>query len=168
MPKDVFAAPSVWDRLLATDERGADRYAQAQSFEQLRAAIARDLEGLLNTRVAWSDDLFTAHPEACASVLNYGLCDFAGKCLTSSEDRAAICASVSAVIARFEPRLAGVEVNVFGVETATNRLDFIIAGTVKGHDAVGRTEFNAMLTPSTLQYSVSQSARRVQPEKVAA
>lgn len=168
MAKELFAAPSVWDRLLATDERGSDRYAQAQNFEQLRAAIARDLEGLLNTRVAWSDDMFAHYPESGASVLNYGLCDFAGKCLTSSEDRAAICASVSAVIARFEPRLASVEVNVFGVEMATNRLDFVIAGTVKGHDAVGRTEFNAMLTPSTLQYSVSQSGRRALPEKIAA
>ena len=169
MAKDAFATPSFWDRLMASgDTRAADRYSQAQNFDQLRASIARDLEGLLNTRVGWPDDMFTAFPESCNSIVNYGLRDFAGMCLTSSEDRALICGCVAEVIARFEPRLTGVEVSVFGIETATNRLDFVIVAGVQGHDGVGRVEFNAMLQPSTLQYSVSQSNRRVIAEKVAA
>ena len=169
MAKDYYAVPSVWDRLLQTDDkRTPDRYAQSQHFDQLRAAIARDLEGLLNTRVAWPDDMFKGFTDAENSVLTYGLRDFAGMCLTSSEDRAVICACVTAVIARFEPRLLEVAVDVFGIETATNRLDFVIAGAIRGHDGAGRVEFSAMLTPSTLQYSVSQTTRRIQAERVAA
>lgn len=169
MAKESFATPSFWDRLVASgDTRAADRYAQAQNFDQLRASIARDLEGLLNTRVGWPDDMFSAFPESCNSILNYGLRDFAGMCLTSSEDRKVICSCVEDVIARFEPRLAGVAVSVFGIETATNRLDFAIVASVRGHDGAGRVEFNAMLQPSTLHYSVSQSSRRVLAEKAAA
>ena len=127
MARDAFAAPSFWDRLLATgDTRAADRYSQAQNFDQLRASIARDLEGLLNTRLGWPDDTFTEFPESGNSILNYGLRDFAGMCLTSSEDRRVICGCVEDVIARFEPRLSGVEVSVFKLRCSPSQTTAIV------------------------------------------
>ena len=79
--------PGLLDRLM--DERGEPGGAsQRLTIEQIKDHVARDLEALLNTRAALPPDAFDEFPLARASILNYGLLDFAGFCMTSDEDRA--------------------------------------------------------------------------------
>ncbi|WP_367185344.1 type VI secretion system baseplate subunit TssE [Rugamonas sp.] len=97
-------APGLFDRLM-DEQRGANA---GWSLEQLKDAVARDLEDLFNTRAALSDSVLAAFPEVGKSILSYGLIDFAGLCLTSDEDKKKICAAVELAVQRHEPRLYAV------------------------------------------------------------
>ena len=135
-----------------------------QSFPQLHAAIARDLEDLFNTRLALPAATLEAYPACSATILNFGLMDFATLCLGSSDDQKIICAYVTETIYRFEPRLTDVLTSISPALDSTNRLDVVIQATMRGHAAAPRVKFNALLQPSTLQYAISQ-ARATEPAK---
>jgi type VI secretion system protein ImpF len=142
-------APGLLDRLM-----GAGRL----SVEQFKDCVARDLEALLNTR-AGPPGRFDAFPEARASILNYGLVDFAGLCLSSSEDRAAICASLKDAIERHEPRLKNVSAVLEREEGSVNRLHFVINATLQADGGLEPVNFNAVLQPSSLHYAISKAGR---------
>lgn len=153
-------APGLFDRLI--DDRGyacANGLVTRLSPEQLKDAVARDLEDLLNTRVALSAQMLADYPECAGAIVNYGLADFAGMCLSSSEDQARICAGLRAAIERHEPRLRQVRARLEREEGAINRVSFVISGTL----AVSReaVNFDAVLQPSSLRYSINpnRSAR---------
>jgi type VI secretion system protein ImpF len=130
-----------------------------QALEQLKDSVARDLEALLNTRAALPSALLAAYPEARASVLNYGLVDFAAFCLSSSEDRAAICASLKEAIERHEPRLKNVSATLAATAGSVNRLHFVINATLIAGSGVDAVNFNAVLHPSSLHYAISKVGR---------
>jgi type VI secretion system protein ImpF len=161
MAQNKGFAPGVWDRLMrAGDAADAHRPLPVMTLEQLKASVARDLEGLLNTRIAIEEGQLSRYPRCRTSVFNYGLRDFAGMCLTSSEDRHLICDCLKVAIQRFEPRLSHVRAEVLIEAGALNRLDFVIFGTLNVPGSAGQVEFNARLQPSTLHYSITPSTRR--------
>jgi len=123
----------------------------------LQDAIARDLEDLLNTRSALPGHLQRSWPECAASVLNYGLVDFAAMCTGSSEDRARICASLRTAVERHEPRLRNVQVRLETRTGSVNRVDFSISAML--HAGREPVSFSAMLQPSSLHYSIKRGAR---------
>lgn len=141
-------APGLFDRLLGEDVR------RGHSIEQLKDSIARDLEALLNTRTALSDDVLAPYPHAARSLLSYGLVDFAGLCLTSDVDQKRICAAVQRAIERHEPRLANVRAALRTGQGGINRIDFVISATLKADRAAEAVQFDAVLTQSTQQYCV--------------
>jgi type VI secretion system protein ImpF len=169
MAQETGFEPGVWDRLMgATDATTPRRINQTMTLEQLKVSVARDLEALLNTRIAIPEEQLSMYPRCRASVLNYGVRDFAGMCLTSSEDRKIICDYLKVAIQCYEPRLGNVRARVVIEPGVMNRLDFVIFGTLNFPGAAGRVEFNATLQPSTLHYSISPSGRRAVPVREAA
>jgi Uncharacterized protein conserved in bacteria len=60
--------------------------------------VARDVEAILNTRIALTEHELAALPECQRSVLTYGLNDFAGLSLASHYDRTFICKSIQQAI----------------------------------------------------------------------
>lgn len=144
-------APGLMDRLFGG--RG-----HADSIVQLKDAVARDLEDLLNTRAAAMEAAAGVFPECVGSIVNYGLIDFAGLCLSSSEDRARICASLKATIERHEPRLRQVQARIELRSGIVNRVDFIISGVLAVFPVFEPINFDAVLQPSTLHYSIHHSA----------
>ena len=151
--------PGVLERLMGEGSAGSGR----AGLEQLKDSIVRDLEALLNTRLGVAAGTFDAHPEARASILNYGLVDFAGFCLSSSEDRAAICASLKDAIERHEPRLTGVSAVLEPGAGGINRLQFVINATLRVADKLEPVNFNAVLQPSSLHYAISKGGRMPRP-----
>lgn len=151
--------PGVLDRLM--NER-ADGAAEL-TVEQIKDLVARDLEALLNARVALPPGAFDTHPLAGASILNYGLIDFAAFCLTSAEDRAAICASIKSAIDTHEPRLKDVSASLVPLAGSVNRLDFVIHARLALPDSLNApgdaVNFSAVLQPSSLHYAVRRTAR---------
>jgi type VI secretion system protein ImpF len=127
--------------------------------EQLKDNVARDLEALLNARAGMPPAAFDAYPLARASILNYGLTDFAAFCLSSSEDRAAICACLKEAIERHEPRLKNVSAALEEDEGGVNRLSFVITATLHAGPDAEAVNFNAVLQPSSLHYAISKVAR---------
>jgi len=149
--------PGLLDRLMGEGTPAA--HGSRSQVEQLKDSVARDLEALLNTRMGIRPELLAAHPEVRASIVNYGLIDFAGFCMSSTEDRAAICASLKEAIERHEPRLTNVTATLELDHGSVNRLNFVINGTLKAGGAAEAVNFNAVLQPSSLHYSISKAGR---------
>ena len=145
--------PGLFDRLLGEGGMGATA---RLTLEQLKDAVARDLEELLNTRVALPPGALDAYPECAASIVNYGLIDFAGMCLSSSEDRARICAALKAAIERHEPRLRNVRARLEREAGSINRVGFVISGTLAVQAGGETVNFDAVLQPSSLRYSINR------------
>ncbi len=149
--------PSLLDKL-CDDEPGAPLPAAMRrlSLEELKATVARDIESLLNTRIAYQEADLDGLIECRRSVLTYGLNDFAGMSLASYQDRKDICDSLKRAIQRHEPRLQPVVVSLDISERATNALCFGISAVLVVGPAREKVAFDAMLQPSTLQYTVSR------------
>jgi type VI secretion system protein ImpF len=153
-------APGLLERLMGERAQANAGGGPARlSAEQFKDSVARDLEALLNTRLAIPEHVFDAYPQARRSILNYGLADFAGLCLTSSEDREAICASLKAAIEIHEPRLTDVRASLEADPGSVNRLHFVIHARLQLHPAAEPVNFDAVLQPSSLHYSISKVAR---------
>ncbi|MRX07543.1 type VI secretion system baseplate subunit TssE [Pseudoduganella sp. FT25W] len=144
--------PGLLDRLLGEHDR-------PMTLEQYKDSVARDLEDLLNTRCAVPEALMRAYPECTRSIANYGLIDFAGMCLSSSEDRAGVCAALKATIERHEPRLRNVQARLEREAGSINRVSFAIFGTLAGLPYTEAVSFDAVLQPSSLHYSINRSTR---------
>jgi type VI secretion system protein ImpF len=143
--------PGLLERLLGHHPGG-----RFLSQEQLKESVARDLEVLLNTRTALSQQMLQAYPECAKSILNFGLADFASLSHSSSEDRLRICSSVRQAVERHEPRLDKVRVSLAERAGAVNRIDIVIAGVLRGHGPTEAVSFSAALQPSSLSYSIKR------------
>jgi type VI secretion system protein ImpF len=123
----------------------------------LKESVARDLEALLNTRLVMPEELLQAFPETGSSIVTYGLADFADRSLSSPADRAFICACIENAIARHEPRLRKVRALLDVREQSVNRLAFSISAMLVASSSEEPVQFDAVLHPSTLQYSISKA-----------
>ena len=159
-------SPGLFDRLMEGSTRSAPQGAPAAvtrlSIEELKDSVARDLEALLNTRAAIGDDRIRAFPECARSIMTYGLKDFAGLSLSSSDDRAYICACIEKTIGRHEPRLRNVRAALVVQEGAINRLNFAITALLVLHAEQEPVNFDAVLQPSSLHYTISKARRLAQ------
>lgn len=102
---------SIWDRLLDPRPIAQER-AEATSnreLDRLKGEIRRDLEWLLNTRLAESN-MHQGRDHLKRSLLNYGLIDLKSLGLADQNDRNRLQSSLEQAIAHFEPRLRNVQV----------------------------------------------------------
>lgn len=130
-------------------------------LEQYKESVARDLEGLLNSRAAYSEDSLKSFPNCQKSLMTYGLRDFSTMSLANASDRAAICRSLEQSIARHEPRLHNVRVTLEANAHSVGGLHFSIHALLDLQPAREPISFDALLQPNTLQYSVSRLRRAV-------
>lgn len=140
--------PGLFDRLDADDD----------ALHTWKESITRDLEALLNTRSALLPDTLAGYPEVSGSIVNYGLIDFAGMCMTSDTDQKRICTAVRLAIERQEPRLHKVTATLQPRKGAINRVDFVITAQLKNAPVADPMLFNAVFQPSLQRYSI-QSVR---------
>jgi len=146
---------SVWDRLIAPPPASAaERQPLRLTLAQYKRAIARDLEVLLNTRVAMTAEELEIYPACRESIVSFGQADFAQLCLTSSTDRKKICDQLTAAIARHEPRLVQVRARLVEEYGMVNRLSFAISGQLRVLADDDRVQFDIMLERSSLQYAI--------------
>lgn len=155
--------PGLMDRLMDGPAHGASGATQSRlSIEGLKDSVARDLEALLNTRMAIPELLPKQFPECKRSLVTYGLQDFAGLSLSSFDDRAHICACLEQAIARHEPRLRNVRASLELRGDAVNCLNFSITALLVVHAAQEPVNFDAILQPASQHYTISRGRRAVQ------
>ena len=155
--------PGLFDRLMDVPVSGATGATVSRmSVEDLKDSVARDLEALLNTRTVIPEMLLKRYPECARSIVTYGLNDFAGRSLSSTDDRAYICMCLEKAIARHEPRLRNVKASLEVREDSTNRLNFAITALMVVSTSQEPVNFDAVLQPSSLHYTISK-ARRTAP-----
>lgn len=147
--------PGLFDRLDSDDDTPhlAARHA-ARKTDAWRESITRDPEALLNTRSALLPDALAGYSAVSGSVVNYGLIDFAGMCMTSDSDQKRICTAVRVAIERHEPRLHKVTATLQPRKGAINRVDFVITAELKSASMAGPMQFNAVFQPSLQRYSI--------------
>lgn len=153
-------SPTLFDKLLsAASDNPQSAAVQRLSVEQVKASVAHDLEALLNTRAVISEDVLRDYPECHRSIVSYGLGDFAGLSLASLDDRMMVCRMLERAITRHEPRLRNVRATLEIDRKSINRLSFSITAMLLVHESKEPVLFDAILQPSSLQYSIS-SVRR--------
>jgi type VI secretion system protein ImpF len=154
-------APGLLDKILiGRNHKQSNAAILRLTMEELKDTVARDLEALLNTRKVISEEFLKPYPECSKSIITYGLNDFAGLSLASADDRQLICRSLEQTIGKHEPRLRNVKAVLEVQESSVNKLYFAISAILVVHPAHEPVSFDAVLQPSSLQYTISKAARR--------
>lgn len=142
---------SLLDRLL---DDGAGR----PNLAQMRQAVRRDLEWLLNARRSWIP-CPEAYVELEKSVLGYGLPDFTVMELSTQGGRQWLCDEVKDTIIRFEPRLVRVKVAMRDTDTPLDRLLRLRIDAVLLVDPVPQpVAFDSELEPVSLSVTLQECA----------
>ena len=150
--------PGLLDKLFGDGaHQPAPAVVRQLSLDELKGSVAGHIESLLNARITFTDERLAGFDECRRSVLTYGLNDFAGLSLASHDDRTTICNSIQRAIERHERRLKQVDVKLELNAQSTNVLCFAIKAMLVVHPASEPVNFDAMLQPSTLQYSVTRA-----------
>lgn len=128
--------PSILDRLIDRDPETSveANWARSQGVAELRDAVQRDLESLLNARQVRTAELDESEQSEilASSILAYGLPDLTSLSFDDPAQQEYLRDAVYEAIRRFEPRL--IDVNVILVEATQEgerRLKFIIDGRLK-------------------------------------
>jgi type VI secretion system protein ImpF len=147
---------SVLDRLIADDSDPARGWAttRAQSVRDLKIAVRRDLEWLLNTR-----SIAVPPPEALtelyASAYTYGLGDITSLSADDPRARARLRHMIEQAISSFEPRLAAVQVTEsISVGRESRQIRFNIQALLRMDPSPERISFDTVLDLSTGQYAI--------------
>src|SRR6202790_5652609 len=118
---------SVLDRLIDQDPKTRSEipFTRAQSLRELKLALKRDLEWLLNTRKT-IDPVPDSARETVRSVYHYGFADISSKSVLSSRDHGDLIREMEAAIAVFEPRLKRARVRMEMAEGNYRSVNFVI------------------------------------------
>ena len=156
---DSAVTLSVLDRLIDHDPRNSREAAPShtQSVRQLKEAVRRDLEWLLNTRiVAVPPD--SRLREVNRSVFVYGLPDFTSYSLANPEDQSRLIRQLQNAIKIFEPRLDRVRIVPLDVEGANTRiLHFRIEALLLMDPAPEHISFDTTLQLTSGEYEVANA-----------
>ena len=161
MPTGTRESPvslSVLDRLIDLEpERKLELpLSRAQSLRELKAAVRRDLEWLLNSRrtiVEVSEGL----KEVQRSLFIYGLPDVSSLYLHSSDDQDALTRSIRQAVSLFEPRLTNVKVVLEPAKDDSRVIRFGIEGLLRIDPAPEPVFFDTVLEPVSGQYQIRSS-----------
>jgi type VI secretion system protein ImpF len=148
--------PSVLDRLL-DDTPGAAPgrpRSRAQQLTELRDAVRRDLEALLNTHQCCQSPP-AALAELTHSLFDYGVPDFLTTNAGAAGAREEFRRSVEDIIRRFEPRFKIVKVSLVDENAQVDRtLRFRIEALMYAEPAPERVSFDSLLDPSSHCFAV--------------
>jgi type VI secretion system protein ImpF len=146
---------SVLDRLLDLEPGAAtDRpRSRGQAMRQLKDALRRDLEWLLNTRRD-PEPLPEGAAELEHSLYNYGLPDISSFTVRSVADQNRLVQLLEAAVAIFEPRIMSARVTLEAPGASTHALRFQIQGLLRVDPAPERVAFDTVLELASGEYEV--------------
>jgi len=149
---------SVLDRLidLEPERKLEPPLSRAQSVRELKAAVRRDLEWLLNSRRTIEEPPASLK-DVGRSIYNYGLPDVSSLYLRSAKDQAFLLESIKTAITAFEPRLLNVKVRMEPGTDDIRVVRFAIEGFLRMDPAPEQVFFDTMLEPMSGQYQVKGS-----------
>jgi type VI secretion system protein ImpF len=148
---------SVLDRLIDSDiEISADPApTRSRSLRELKQAIRRDLEWLLNTRRG----IFPLPPHSEQlenSIASYGLPDFSSASVKNPSDQSYILRTLETAIETFEPRLQGVAITLDTGGETERALRFRIDAQLQLDPAPEPVRFDTMLQLFSGEYEVME------------
>jgi len=146
---------SVLDRLLDDEHKSKVEgpLTHSKSLAQLKVAIRRDLENLLNTRCT-IEPLPESSAETRRSVFNYGVPDITEIGQNFLYEKERLLAEIESAVRLFEPRLDGVKVAVVPATGAARVMRFVIEGMLKIDPAPEHIVFDAALELTSGEYQL--------------
>jgi type VI secretion system protein ImpF len=150
------AQRSVIDRLIDTEPTNATDapLTLAQSVREVKRALRRDLEWLLNTRRV-VEQAPEAYPELRRSLYHYGLPDITSTASASTDARNWLRRQVEETIALFEPRLTQVRVTINDVDEPTRReVRFIVEAVLDMEPSPEQVVFDTVLEMSSATFAI--------------
>jgi type VI secretion system protein ImpF len=111
--RSVYAQPSLLDRLMdQRPEQVSDRpRTSSETVSDLRLAVRRDVEALLNARRPWRS-VPDNYPTLRLSPLGYGISDFTAGAFNDPKQQEILREEIETAIRRFEPRLSHIQVQI--------------------------------------------------------
>jgi type VI secretion system protein ImpF len=148
---------SVLDRLTDSEPgRPVDPPpSRMRSLRELKQAVRRDLEWLLNSRrsiLPLSPDL----EQTIKSLATYGLPDFSAASVSNPSDRASILKTLERTIAQFERRLKSVAIAIETGATGKHSLRFRIDAELDVDPAPEQVAFDTTLQLYNGEYDVKE------------
>ena len=152
---DVRVSWSVLDRLIDYDPNLSQDAPKSQSasLAQLKLAVRRDLEWLLNTR-CYAENVDDALVEAPRSVAFYGLPDFTAVSAKSAGERDRMIKAIETALSVFEPRFSGLKVSLEPVSNVDRTLKFRIEATLEVDPTPEPVVFDTVLQLGSGNFSV--------------
>jgi type VI secretion system protein ImpF len=146
---------SVLDRLIDKDPKNSAEIplTRAQSLRELKLALKRDLEWLLNTRRTIEPAPESAR-ETVRSVYQYGFADISSKSVLSTRDHSDLIREMESAIAIFEPRLKRARVRMEQMEGGLRSLKFVIEGLLCMDPAPEPVRFDTVLELGKGEYEI--------------
>jgi type VI secretion system protein ImpF len=146
---------SVLDRLIDRDPKTRSEvpFTRPQSLRELKLALKRDLEWLLNTRKT-IDLAPESARETVRSVYHYGFADISSKSVLSTRDHSDLVRDMESAIAFYEPRLKRARVRMELVEGSYRTLKFVIEGLLCMDPAPEPVRFDTVLELGKGEYEI--------------
>ncbi|MFV0334213.1 MAG: type VI secretion system baseplate subunit TssE [Tropicimonas sp.] len=152
-------APSLLDRLIDLDP-DLERDPPVTPAEQpggLRAALRRDLEILLNTRCRPTSPP-AGHGELADSLVSLGVEDFFATSLVTDMQRQAFARTLRTRIARFEPRLENLDVELVADPAGEQRsLRLRISALYRARSGLPPIVFETRMDPVAGRFTVTEA-----------
>jgi type VI secretion system protein ImpF len=147
---EVRITPSVLDRLLDYEPELSREpvSSRAKSLRQLKQAVKRDLEWLLNTR-RYAEELSDELKEVNNSLAAYGLPDFTTVSVKNPGDQKLMRRALESAIRVFEPRLEDPVVTLEPIDGIQRVMRFRIDARLKMEPAPEPVTFDTVLQLGT-------------------
>lgn len=157
LERDLNITPSILDRLTDYEpgnqnEPARDRF---QTLRELKNAVKRDMEALLNTRVPLypiSADL----EEVPRSVAAYGLPDFTSVGVNNPEEQNMMTSTIERALETFEPRFVGVRVSLEPVDNLSKQVRFRIEANLDIEPSPEPVVFDTVLQSGSCEFKVEE------------
>lgn len=128
----LMITPSVLDRLIdyEPDNKNEAPKSVQQSIDDLKRSVKRDVEWLLNTRLA-HDVIPEGLEEVRNSLATFGLPDFVGMSSKDAEERKSLLKNLEKALRTFEPRLINLKVSLKELDNLERGVVFQVEADLK-------------------------------------
>lgn len=146
---------SVLDRLLDMEPKSKVEgpLTHSKSLAQLKLAVRRDLENLLNTRCT-PEPLPEYSVETSRSAYNYGVPDITEITQNFLYEKDRLLGEIESAVRLFEPRLDGARVSISPAAGNERVLRFVIEGMLRIDPAPEHVVFDAALELTSGEYQL--------------
>lgn len=150
--------PSVVDRLIMPAKtRGANIGDSNATMKEVKAAIRRDLENLLNSRRRF--ELGARKLDAKdLTIVNYGIPDFTGASFSTEDEQELLVKEIRKIILAYEKRFKSIKiVERKGLDSMDRTVRFRIEAELRVEPAVEPLIFDTHIDPVSRELSVEES-----------
>lgn len=148
--------PSVFDRLIDLDPTSSTEVEPSRtvSLRELKLAVRRDLEWLLNTRCHGNEDV-AENAEIRRSVAFYGLPDILGMSPKNPAEQKRLTKALETAIKQFEPRFLNPVVTLEPVDAVDRQLRFRIEASLDIDPTPEMVVFDTVLQTGSGEFAVN-------------